>query len=164
MTRPYRWAPWALAVVGLSQMAGDVLGWPALRGLAAATGAAPAPKVFGSVAGHETFSARFTLQWDDGAGRRSLDVTPEVYERLRGPYNRRNAYGAALSYGPVLQADPAVRPMFEDVARHAVCGDAAALHELAGDVGPVRRARVVYAPAAHRGVQAGTMTLEVACP
>jgi hypothetical protein len=44
---------------------------------------------------------------------------------MRGPYNRRNVYGAALAYAPVLP--PALR---DPVTKHALCGDAPLLREL----------------------------------
>ena len=120
-----------LTVLGLAQMAGDVAGLPALRGLAAATAASPAPKVFSAVQGLETYSSRFTLEWTDAGGHaQSLVLTPQVYARIRGPYNRRNAYGAVVAYGPVLASTPASRPLFEAVARHALCGEAPLLREL----------------------------------
>jgi hypothetical protein len=124
----------ALLVLGLAQMAGDVLGIPVLKGLAAATAASPAPRVFSTWRGWEGFSARFFIEWEDRSGVvRDLELTPEVYARLRGPYNRRNAFGAVLAAGPVLAADPRLRPLFEPVARHALCGSAPVLRELGID-------------------------------
>jgi hypothetical protein len=115
-------------------MAADVFGLGLLRGAAAATGASPAPRVFSSVRGLETYSSRFALVYADADGRRhTIALTPELYERIRGPYNRRNAYGAVLAYGPVLAADVATRPLFEEVARFALCGDAPLLVELGID-------------------------------
>ena len=104
----------ALLLLGLAQMAGDLGGLPALRAIGAATQASPAPKVFSAVQGLETYSTRFFIEWTDAAGaRHSAELTPELYARLRGPYNRRNVFGAALAYGPVLSTNPATRPMFE---------------------------------------------------
>ena len=102
-----------LIAVGLLQMAGDLCErylsayyGLRLKGLGAATAASPAPKVFSAVRGLETYSTRFYLEWTDRAGEfHSLQVTPELYARLRGPYNRRNVFGAALAYGPVLPPD-----------------------------------------------------------
>ena len=59
-------------------------------------------------------------------------MTPEVYARLAGPYNRRNAYGAAMAGGPALAADPSLRPMFLAVSRYALCDPAPVLRELGG--------------------------------
>ena len=128
-----------LLLLGLAQMAGDLAGWAALKGIAAATGASPAPRVFSAVKGLETYSTRFFLDWNEAAGKpRSVEITPEVYSRLRGPYNRRNVYGAVLAYGPVLWNDPRGRPMFEAVARYALCGQAPLLRELGVDPATVK--------------------------
>ncbi|HEU5321632.1 MAG TPA: hypothetical protein VFX28_12560 [Methylomirabilota bacterium] len=133
-----RLAAAALLVLGLAQMTGDLTGIAALKALGAATGASPAPRVFSAVQGLETYSTRFWLEWtaETGAEHRAL-LDSERYQRLRGPYNRRNVYGAALAYGPVLVASPATRPMFEAVASAALCGDAPLAREL-GLVPPPR--------------------------
>lgn len=124
----------ALLVLGLAQMAGDLTGIVPLKGLAAATAASPAPKVFSSVRGLETYSSRFYVEWVDVADRRhSLLLTPQLGARLQGPYNRRNVYGAVLAYGPVLLSDPRARPLFESVARYALCDRAPVLREVGID-------------------------------
>jgi hypothetical protein len=124
----------ALLIVGLLQMTGDVLGISALKGIGAATVASPAPKVFSAARGLETYSSRFFLEWTDHDGKaHSLVLTPEIYGRLAGPYNRRNVYGAALAYGPVLSTDPRTQPMFQAVIRYAFCGEAPMLKELGID-------------------------------
>lgn len=130
----------ALIVLGTLQMVGDLSGWQAARALGAATHASPAPKVFTAQAGYETFSARFFVDWQENDGtRHSLELTPQVYRRLEGPYNRRNAYGAALSYAPVLASNPRTRPMLEQVTQFGFCGDARLLRELQIPAG-----RIVY--------------------
>jgi hypothetical protein len=120
--------------LGLFQMSGDVLGLPALKGLGMATAASPAPRVFSSIRGLETYSTHFFLEWRsrDGAAH-SLPLTPEVYQRLRGAYNRRNAYGAALAAGPALATDPRTERMFQAVLSYALCGEAPVLRELGID-------------------------------
>lgn len=136
-----------LTAVGCLQMAGDLAGMTALKALGAASHASPAPRVFTAHQGFETFSSHFFVQWTDRSGRRhKQELTPRTYGLLQGPYNRRNAYGAALSYGPVLSANPATRPMFEQASRFAVCGSAPALREIGIDPahihGPVTLALV----------------------
>lgn len=131
-----------LLVLGLAQMTGDVLGIRALKGIAAATAASPAPKVFSAAEGLETFSTRFFLEWTDASGAaQSLEVTPEVYARLRGPYKRRNVYGAVMAYGPVLPAE-----LRDPVFRYAVTGDAPLLREVGIDPAGVTNVRVRYEP------------------
>ena len=115
----------ALLVLGLAQMTGAVLGFGSLEGLAAATAASPAPKVFSAVDGLETYSTRFFLEWTDLAGsEHSLKLSPEVYSMLEGTYNRRNTYGAALAYAPIFAAGDRTQKMLIDIARYALCGDA----------------------------------------
>jgi hypothetical protein len=116
------------------QMAGDVLQLPALKGFGLATAASPAPKVFSALRGLETYSTRFYIEWTGTDARfHSIEITPDLNSHLRGPYNRRNVYGAVLAYGPVLMTDPKSRRMFDSVARYALCGKAPLLRELGID-------------------------------
>jgi sterol desaturase/sphingolipid hydroxylase (fatty acid hydroxylase superfamily) len=156
---PKRAFPLAAALLfaaGMTQMLGDVLKVPVLKGLGAAAAMAPAPRVFGSVRGYETFSTGFALE----AGSARWNLTPERYAQLRGPYNRRNVYGAALSYGPVLPAS-----LRDPVLRYALCGEAPLLAELGlpnPPSGVPRRLR--YTPVGD-GMPSGLPdTLEVRCP
>ncbi|HJL19614.1 MAG TPA: hypothetical protein RMH99_28380 [Sandaracinaceae bacterium LLY-WYZ-13_1] len=129
-----RWAPALVVALGLAQMVGATLDLPIVRGLAAATAASPAPKVFTTLDGFEAFSTRFFITYVDVDGRRrSLALTPARYARIAGPYNRRNAYGAVVAGGPVLSRRPLTRPMVEAVSRYALCGDAPLLRELGVD-------------------------------
>ena len=155
----------ALFALGTLRMAADVLGLPEVAGAAAATGASPAPRVFSSVQGLETFSSRFVLQIPRASGAvERVEVTPERYAGIAGPYNRRNAYGAVLAYGPALVSDPRTAPLFESVARHALCAEAPLLRELG--VAPATAARPIRIEVIPR---AGTKSelpreLEVTCP
>ena len=140
--------------LGLLQMAGDVLRLPAIKGVAAATAASPAPKVFSAVRGLETYSTRFFLEWTDNGGHfQSIEITPERTDGLRGPYNRRNVYGAVLAYGPIMQSDTALQPMFDSVSRYALCGNAPLLQELGIDT-----ANMQGAPRVRLQTRTGTHT------
>jgi len=153
-----------LLVLGLLQMAGDVLHLPAIKGLAAATAASPAPKVFSAVRGLETYSSRFFLEWTDKLGHfQSVEITPERARGLRGPYNRRNVYGAVLAYGPIMQSDAALQPMFNSVSHYALCGNAPLLQELGIDTANMQgapRVRLETRP----GTQAVGMPLTFEAP
>jgi|HubBroStandDraft_6_1064221.scaffolds.fasta_scaffold36373_2 hypothetical protein len=123
-----------LLVIGLLQMTGDLLRVPQVKAFAAATGASPAPRVFSSVHGLETFSSDFYIEWKDRNGTaHSTKLTPEMYSRIRGPYNRRNVFGAALSYAPVLAQDARTSPMYDAVVRYALCRPAPLLREMGID-------------------------------
>jgi hypothetical protein len=146
-----------LLLVGVLQMTGDLLHVPALKAIGAATGASPAPKVFSSVQRLETFSSEFYVEWTDHVGTtHSLKLTPELYQHIEGPYNRRNVFGAALAYAPVLQKDPHTREMFESVVQRALCGRAPLLREIgidpAAPAGPPR-VRLVPRPGTPFGNQ-----------
>lgn len=155
----------ALLVLGLLQMFGHLARLPALRAIGAACGASPAPKVFSAVEGLETYSSRFYLEWQDAAGAAQVvRLTPERYARMRGPYNRRNVYGAALAYGPVLAHNPHTRAMFEQVTQYAFC-KSTLLRELAIDAqhrtGPLRvRLAPLRVPDQMRDMP---LTFEVSC-
>ncbi len=107
--------PSFLIGIGCLQMAGDLTGISALKGIGMALNASPAPKVFCSAHGLETFSSRFQLRWkEDGVEHFAL-LTPEMAARIQGPYNRRNVYGAILSYGPILDAQASTKALYEAV-------------------------------------------------
>lgn len=149
-----------LLALGLLQMTSDVFHLQALKGVAAATAASPAPKVFSSVRGLETFSSRFFVEWVGHDGEfHSLEIRPERAARMRGPYNRRNVYGAVLAYGPVFESDSSMRPMFEAVASYALCGQAPLLRELGVPVKEMQSAPRIRLEA-RPGTPSENLTLE----
>ncbi|HUP92961.1 MAG TPA: hypothetical protein VM074_12005 [Solimonas sp.] len=124
----------ALVAVGTLQMAGDLAGVPALKAIGAATGASPAPKVFTNQNGIETFSARFFLDWTDLDGTpHATEITPHNYAGMRGPYNRRNTYGAAVAGAPWLSTGDYTAPLWASATHYALCGPAPLLRELGLD-------------------------------
>jgi hypothetical protein len=143
-----------LLLLGLLQMSGDLLSSVAptagsiVKAIGAATTASPAPKVFSRSGGLETYSTRFFIEWTDGGGgAHSLQLTPELCSRLRGPYNRRNVYGAALAYGPVLATQERGRPLLHAVLQHALGGTSPLLREFGVDVAEIDGSvRVRYEP------------------
>lgn len=167
--RARRWIAWllpaALLLLGSLQMLGDAVGSRTLKGAGAATAASPAPKVFTSAEGLETFSTAFTLEWVDRRGApRTLHVTPARYAHVEGPYNRRNAYGAVVAYGPVLATDPEAAPMWRAAAQHGVCGQRPLLRELGVDPASVRDpVRIRYRPREGAAPEDLPLVLEVPC-
>ena len=159
-------AAWFLLVVGMLQMAGDVLRLPAVKAIGAATAASPAPKVFAAVRGLETYSTRFSIEWNDRAGRpHALEITPELNARVRGPYNRRNVFGAVLAYGPVLVSDRRTVTMFNSVASYALCGNAPLLRELGIDPRDIGgRVRIRLQPRVGSNLAHLPLVLEPTCP
>ena len=138
----------ALLMLGLAQMFGALVQSSTLKGLAAGTAASPAPKVFSSVEGLETFSTAFALEWTlkQDLTTHTLPLTYTVYPKLQGPYNRRNIWGAMLAYGPALDTNPLTRDMFDDILHYGLCGEAPILKELGIDPRELRTLSIVYTP------------------
>ena len=149
MRRPLPlWVPGILLVIGLTQMVADAVGLRSVKAVAAATLLSPAPRVFSTAQGLETFSLRIELHWQDQLGvPQSLHLTPETGAKLKGPYNRRNVYGAVLAYGPVLLETDVGRRLFESVLKFALQGERPLLTELGVEPATVRPPlRLVWKP------------------
>jgi hypothetical protein len=165
VSRRDRIAAGALLGVGLGQMLSSLAGFPALAAVFSATHASPAPKVFSAVQGLETYSTTFYLDWTDEAGNEhSQKITPELYARLEGPYNRRNVYGAVFAFGPVLAARPATAPMFESVLRSSLCEKGEVLAELGLDRSHMKRVRIRLEPLRPGALGSLQRTFEPDCP
>lgn len=120
--------------IGLTQMTGELLGSRVLKGFGAVTTIAPCPKVFCDMNGFEPFAADFTITAGEDE-QISIPVTPALYSRMNGPYNRRNVYGAAIAAAPILP-----EPMRRHVLDYAFAPGGALRDELgipqgAGPVG-----------------------------
>jgi hypothetical protein len=153
-----------LLALGLLQVAADALSLKTVKAVASATQASPAPRVFSAVRGLETYSTRFFIEWEAEGRTESAEVTPARYSGIAGPYNRRNVYGAALAYGPVMMGDAHAEPMLRAVMRHALCGDAPVLREM-GIALPATASgrRVRYEPVAGTGGD-WPRVIEARCP
>ncbi len=120
-----------LVIFALLQMTGDLCQQNWMKAIGAAWGASPAPKVFSSAEGLETFSSQFFLIWEDQNGvTQRTPLTPKLAKRMKGPYNRRNVYGAILSYGPLLAKNEALRDAYESILNYAICRNGPLLKEL----------------------------------
>lgn len=115
-------------------MSGDVFNIPVLKAIGASFGASPAPKVFSSIDSLETFSSEFYLTWQDKQGIwQKQKLTPELAKKFKGPYNRRNVYGAILSYGPVFSKNAILTPAYEAILSYAVSEKGSFFKELGID-------------------------------
>ncbi|MES2608329.1 MAG: hypothetical protein V4544_06340 [Pseudomonadota bacterium] len=120
-----------LCSIGIMQLSGDLLNVPLLKALGAATGASPAPKVFTAQNGFETYTSTFYISWSDQKKQQqTLELSPKIYKGIKGPYNRRNAYGAIISYAPVLYANSKTKDMFLGALHYSFCGKTTVLGEL----------------------------------
>lgn len=137
-----------LLMIGLLQMSGDLFQIPFVKAVASAIGASPAPKVFSAVNGYETFSVKYCIEWKDREGVVHKEpLSSQMYAKLKGPYNRRNVYGAILAYGPILSVNPYTKKMFDSAFSYSFGKESPLIQELGIDPNNVRRGvKVVLNP------------------
>ena len=95
-------------VIGISllQTVGFALNNKQIKGLGLASVASPLPIVFTQFRGVETFSLDYQIRVKDVKGiEKIIDLDSNNYSNLKAPYNLRNVYGAALSYGPAFKGE-----------------------------------------------------------
>lgn len=120
-----------LCFLAIIKVLSDVLGFESLSAVAAVTNVAPAMKVFTAHKGYETYSSTFQLTSKHIDGQVvSTQLNPENYSGLRGPYNRRNVYGALIAYGPILFSNPKTKEMWNAMSFRSFCGETSVLSEL----------------------------------
>ncbi len=165
----HRWiktsAIWTVLLgMGSIQMISDLLDQPRLRNLGLATGMSPAIRAFSTHRSLETFAIDCFLEWTDPDGRwHTLILTPEIYRQLAGPYNRRNVYGTALAYGPILAIEQPV--VFESVVRYALCGNGSLQQKFGMNTNSERELiRIRYEPITGTDMNGLPRQLEVSCP
>lgn len=89
-----------LIAIGFMKIVGHLTGSSAVKGLSTVFCSSPLPIVFTEQHGIESFAADFYLIADHDS--EPALITPEIYSRIKGPYNRRNVYGAAIAFAPIL--------------------------------------------------------------
>ena len=99
--------------IGCIQIIGHIVGVKEVKAFGMLTASSPLPIVFTEVKGVETFASDFYIEYlNKNKKHVSEQITPEMYAKLKGPYNRRNVYGAAISYGPILN-EKILNPVLE---------------------------------------------------
>ena len=80
------------------------------------------------------FSSRFFLTWHKSDGEKQyLEITKQLTKHLKGPYNRRNVYGALFSHGPILQNRPETKEAYLSIKDYALNHQKVLLYELGID-------------------------------
>ncbi len=147
--------------IGFLQIFGFLTGMESLRNVGRLTAASPLPLVFSDFRGLETFSLDFSIEAKAANGQSVIKkITPELYDKFKGPYNRRNVYGAVLAYGPKL-TEPNEEPMVESVLNYGFCkgGPLAGMFGLSGAL----QSATITALSKARG-DGGAYVTEVDCP
>ncbi len=111
-------------------MIGTLTAIDPIKGIGFMTTASPLPLVFSKFRGVENFSSDFYMdvRFKDGETI-SIKLTPEIYERAGGPYNRRNPYGAVLAYGPML-TKPNEVILRDKIMQYSACGQGTFMREI----------------------------------
>ena len=148
----------AFAVASL-QLLGFVTSNRNLRGLGLISTASPLPFVFSSHHGLETFAQTYAVTLHYGAKQHRVDIDAELYSKLSGPYNLRNAYGAIFSHGPVLTMKEERNPLIDSVVRYGFCPGGSLLRAFEFSF-PVTRVVIESRPA---NPKQSTWTYEVEC-
>lgn len=93
-----------LLFIGCLNTIGFLLSSPQIRGLAFSTAASPLPLVFTKYNGVETFSTTFMADlYTTNNTKITIPIDYDIYSQIKGPYNRRNIFGAIFSHGPFFQ-------------------------------------------------------------
>lgn len=103
-------------ILGFLQIIGTITGLRPIKNLGFISASSPLPFVFSEVKGVETFASDFYIIHDLNGKEVKQLITPLEYSQLTGPYNRKNVYGAAIAYAPVLPHN-----MREEVMQYALC-------------------------------------------
>ena len=91
----------ALIWIGLLQPIGYLFNLPQVQRIGIAFVASPLPLVFSHFRGLETFSSQFHIALVISNHETiQITLTPKNYFLLKGPYNRRSAYGTTIAYSP----------------------------------------------------------------
>ena len=106
-----------IVLIGFLHIIGYLSGVKVIRSIGAITAASPLPIVFTEVKGIETFASDFYLTWtNEDNSKEEILMTPALYSKIKGPYNRRNVFGAAIAYGPVLPKE-----IYEPILNYGLC-------------------------------------------
>lgn len=99
-----------LLLIGLTSSIGHITNNGKIKGLGFASGASPLPLVFSVYNDIETFSTTFDIEatlLNDTVIQ--INLNKDNYGLLKGPYNRRNVFGAVFSHGPFFNMDTMIK-------------------------------------------------------
>jgi len=113
-----------LLFIGTSNTIGYTQNMQTLTGFGIASCASPRPFVFSVYNGVETFSTeyRIGIHYNNGTTL-YCNLDNKIYGSLKGPYNRKNVYGAVLSHGPFFNTPELIR-IRDEILTWGLCGPA----------------------------------------
>ena len=111
----------ALIAVGCLSSVGFIFGMPTVRAVGTISVVSPLPLVFSTYYRQETFSTYFTLDiYTTNDTRIIIPMTRDVYEKIDGPYNKRNVYGVVFSHGPFFRS-PELIQLRHQILHYGFC-------------------------------------------
>jgi len=150
-----------LVIVGCLHTVAYIHNLPNLKGLAFTTNASPLPLVFSAYNGIETFSTEFELDITFKNGSKTVEqMDHKLYEKLKGPYNRRNMFGIIFSHGPFFDK-PNMIKIREQVLYWAMCQPGQLKKEF-GYSGELDRVDIII-KSKTKGNEDKLWTMEVVC-
>ena len=130
MTKKEKFFSGLVILIGSLSMLGTVSGLDPVKGIGFMSTASPLPLVFSKFRGVENLSSDYymDIRFRNGSTQ-SMKITPEIYDRAKGPYNRRNPYGAVLAYGPMLTKSNEII-LRDNVMEYSACGKGSFMREI----------------------------------
>lgn len=103
----------------------------------------PLPLVFSAYNGHETYSTEFNISVSyKNDTNVTVHMDGNLYNKIKGPYNRRNIYGAVFSHGPFFNNDKLIE-MRQSVLNYAICkGVLAKEFGMIGDINDIKNVTI----------------------
>ena len=106
-----------ILVIGLISITGFVFFSPTIQTIGTVTASSPLPFVFSAYNGTETFAFDYVKTVVNNNTEIDLKY---IYQNIDGPYNRRNVFGVALSYGVLFRQSNLIE-MRNSVLQWAIC-------------------------------------------
>lgn len=115
-----KWSVWIVLLIGHISIFGKLIDNELIQGLGFMTAASPLPLVFSKFRGIEGFASQFRVNYINSGQAEIMAITPQNYQSLKGPYNRRNAFGAAIAGAPMLTGENE-KKMVDSVISYSFC-------------------------------------------
>jgi sterol desaturase/sphingolipid hydroxylase (fatty acid hydroxylase superfamily) len=119
-----------MLILGCTSTFGYMLSLNNVRNIGFITVASPLPLVFSVYNGVETFSTSYEVNVifnDNTTSILQLDNT--LYNKLNGPYNRKNMYGVVLSHGPFFTNSNMIK-IRDQILKNSICNHGVIAKEL----------------------------------